>query len=234
MAEHGSFDESAVAPAPGLQSETLPERLPADPFPLLSAWYEDAHRREAPPNPNAMTLATVDPDGRPSARIVLCKGISAEAGAVVFFTNYRSRKGAALEANPWGAVVWHWDALDRQARVEGRIAKVSESESDDYFALRPWQSRIGAWSSEQSRPIGSRRELLERIEATMRRFGLDPASPPRAGDTVKIPRPAHWGGYRLTADRVELWASGRGRVHDRAQWTRTLPAGAWAATRLQP
>jgi pyridoxamine 5'-phosphate oxidase len=185
------------------------------------------------PNPNAMVMATVDADGRPSARVVLCKGLRGEDGSVVFFTNYESRKGGALAAHPRAALVFHWDALDRQVRIEGSVSRVPDAESDAYFAGRPWESRVGAWSSAQSRPVRSRRELLERVEATMRKFGIDPKSPPKPGAAVDIPRPPHWGGYRVTADSVELWVSGKGRIHDRAVWKRE-GSGPWRATRLCP
>lgn len=234
----GAFDQSDV---PTRAVEHLPDALPAGPMPLVVAWYEEAHRRAGQPNPNAMTLATIDPDGRPSARIVLCKGIDAAAGSFLFFTNYTGRKGVALDANPRAALVMHWDHLDRQIRIEGPVAHASAAESDAYFASRPWESRIGAWSSDQSRPVGSRKEMRERVAAAMRRFGLDPANPPRSGDSVHIPRPPHWGGYRLHAERVELWVSDVGRVHDRAEWVRNLSreaggftGSAWRSTRLQP
>jgi pyridoxamine 5'-phosphate oxidase len=199
------------------------------------AWFNDAMARAGQPNPNAFTLATIDPDGRPAARILLCKAIDPSAGAIVFFTNYTSRKGEALLANPQAAACFHWDALDRQVRIEGRVSKVSDAVSDDYFASRPLESRIGAWASEQSRPVASRAQMQDRVAQTMRRFGLDPDRPPAPG--VAIPRPPHWGGFSLLADRVELWVSGPGRVHDRAAWTRALVAGRggpWRATRLQP
>jgi pyridoxamine 5'-phosphate oxidase len=244
---HGSFDQTDLPPharqspprrAPGLTGELLPEPLPDDPFPILRAWYDQALARRDTPNPNAMTLATVDGAGRPAARIVLCKALEPDPGAVVFYTNYQGRKGHDLGAHPEAALVFHWDALDRQARIEGPVTRTSEEESDAYFASRPWESRVGAWSSDQSRPVASRRELLEKVRATMQRFGIDPDHPERAGPAAHIPRPPHWGGYRVLARRVELWVSGTGRVHDRAEWTRELtpaaPPGPWAATRLQP
>ncbi|MEX2220098.1 MAG: pyridoxamine 5'-phosphate oxidase [Phycisphaerales bacterium] len=231
--QSGSFDQ---AEAPPTRSEQLPEPLPPDPFPLFAAWYAEALARRAQPNPNSMALATVEPDGRPSARIVLCKSIDEREGSLTFFTNYDSAKGRALAANPVAAVLFHWDALDRQVRIEGPVARVSEAESDAYFATRPWESRIGAWSSEQSRPIGSRRELHARVAAAMQRFGISPLRLPAPGEPVAIPRPAHWGGYRILAQRVELWVSGRGRIHDRGLWERAPgPApGPWSAVRLQP
>jgi pyridoxamine 5'-phosphate oxidase len=220
------FDQSEVRAG----GEQLPESLPSDPFPLVLAWFNQAAAAKVQPNPNVMTLATASRDGRPSARMVLCKGIDAAHGFVVFYTNYQGRKAQELEANPRAALVAHWDDLDRQMRIEGPVVKSPAAESDAYFASRPRESRIGAWASDQSRPIASRHEMVKKVEQATERFG--------AGD---VPRPAHWGGYRVFAERVELWVSGAGRVHDRAAWTRQLrPDGAgfvggpWASTRLQP
>lgn len=242
------FDQSDPPAAPVLAPGQLPEPLPADPFPIFQSWFDFARGQRTQPNPNAMTLATIDPDGRPAARVVLCKIIDPERGFVVFFTNYRGRKGLAIESNPRAAAVFHWDHLDLQVRIEGPVVRSPKAESDAYFASRPWKSRVGAWASEQSRPIASRSDLLHRFEAAMRRFGIDPQNPPPEEAAVggeEIPRPPHWGGYRLWAERLELWIGGAARIHDRALWTRTLhhappPAngeyigGPWSATRLQP
>lgn len=230
----GNFDQSA---APALDQH-LPEPLPADPFPLFVRWFEEAQAGLATrilPNPNAMSLATVDPDGRLSNRIVLCKAVDAAAGSLTFYTNYQGRKGRALDANPRCAACFHWDPIDRQARFEGLAARLSADQSDAYFASRPWISRIGAWASDQSRPIASRAELESRTHAAMRGFGIDPDNPPAPDAAIDIPRPPHWGGYRVTADRVELWVGAKGRLHDRAVWSRDPVAnGPWHATRLQP
>lgn len=245
----GSSEQGGVAHTAGrggasfwsLRREDLPEPLPPEPFALLKTWFDEACGERVAPNPDAMTLATVDPDGRPSARVVLCKEIEVASGSVVFYTNYASRKGRALATCPWAASVFHWDSLDRQARVEGFVTRVSDAESDAYFATRPLESQIGAWASAQSEPIASRAELLARVEAVLRQFGwLEVAG--ASGPPAPIPRPPNWGGYRLHADRVELWVAGAGRVHDRALWVRTLEidagavrrAGPWRATRLQP
>ena len=237
MATPPSFDQSD---APGGR-EFLPEPLPADPFPLFMAWFEEAAARNLTPNPNAFTLATVDPDGQPAARIVLCKSIAPRTGGIEFFTNYLSRKGRALRAAPRAAACFHWDALDRQVRLEGQVTQVPAERSDEYFASRPWESKIGAWASEQSTPIGSQGEMAARVMDAMKRFGLDPFDAPAHGEAITIPRPPHWGGYFLHAQRAELWVCGPGRVHDRAAWTRPLKvagtvieAGPWAVTRLQP
>lgn len=220
--------------------EMLPEPLPADPMPLLLEWFDRAARDRVQPNPDAMAVATVDPDGAPSVRMVLCRRLDA-AGWAQFYTNFGSRKGAAIAARPVAAACLHWDALDLQARLEGPVVRAPEAESDAYFASRPWLSRVGAWASDQSRPIGSRAELLLKAAEVMQRFGLEPLNPPAEDARVDIPRPPHWGGLRLWARRVELWHGGAGRFHDRAAWARTLTsdgdgfrAGPWAGTRLQP
>ena len=222
------------------EGESLPDRLPKSPIPLFRAWFDEAARRRIQPNPNAMTLATIDPDGRPSARIVLCKTIHDDLGCLVFHTNYRGRKGRALEANPRAAVVFHWDDLDRQVRIEGPVTKSPGGESDDYFRTRKWESRLGAWASDQSEPIESRAALLNKVRHTAGEKGVDLAAAV-GGQPVEIERPPHWGGFRLWFEHVELWCNGVGRVHDRARWTRTLTptadaysGGAWTSSRLQP
>jgi pyridoxamine 5'-phosphate oxidase len=204
---------------------------------MVARWLEAATAQKVQPNPNAMTLATIDPDGRPSARIVLAKGVDVAGGTVTFHTNRLSRKGAALTANPRAALVFHWDALDRQVRIEGPVTLASDAESDAYFATRRAASRIGAWASDQSQPIASRDALLEKVVEAVTRFGVDFENP----EAVRIPRPPHWGGYRVWAEWVELWIGSEVRVHDRARWVRTLTprgdgfaAGAWTSTRLQP
>ena len=224
-------------------TEVLPEPLPAEPLTLVSEWLAQACAVRSQPNPNAMVLATATADGEPSARVVLCKDIVPQPGFVVFYTNYLSSKGRQLKDNPRAAAVIHWDALHRQVRIEGPVSRAPESDSDSYFASRAWQSRVSAWASEQSEPVASRALLLEAVQNAARRFGAPTPGSPGADDSMKvtIPRPPHWGGYRLWAQRVELWVEGASRVHDRAAWTRTLtPAragyrgGAWSVTRLQP
>ena len=225
--------------------QILPDKLPADPMPLAETWLQQAWDEQIQPNPNAMVLATVNAAGQPSARVVLCKEIVPMPGYVVFYTNYRSHKGREITANPRAAVVFHWDALRRQLRIEGTVTRSPGSESDDYFASRPWQSRIGAWASAQSEPAGSRSHLQEELRATARRFGApDPTLPDSEdpGQELVVPRPPHWGGYRLWADAVEFWVEGDFRIHDRARYARSLTAsgpdhfhtGAWRHVRLQP
>jgi pyridoxamine 5'-phosphate oxidase len=225
-------------------TELLPDPLPAEPFGLVSRWLADAWAARRQPNANAMVLATSTPDGRPAARVVLCKDIVPEPGYVVFYTNYRSAKGRQLSDNPRAAAVMHWDALHRQVRIEGVVTQAPESDSDAYFASRSWDKRIGARASEQSAPIASRAALEAKVAAEARRLGAPvPGTTGVSEDpAIEIPRPAHWGGYRLWAEAVELWSEGTARIHDRALWARALRAapgggfntGAWSVTRLQP
>jgi pyridoxamine 5'-phosphate oxidase len=226
-------------------SDFLPSILPADPMPLAVSWLKDAWDGQVQPNPNAMVLATVDGRGMPSARVVLCKEIVADPGYALFYTNYDSRKGRALAEHPRAAAVLYWDKMHRQLRIEGPVLKSPPAESDAYFASRQWQRRIGAWASQQSQPVGSRAALLEAVEAAAARFGArSPAatSGDEAGAGLVIPRPPHWGGYRLWVESIELWMGGDHRIHDRARWTRALTradehsfsGGRWSATRLHP
>ena len=227
--------------------QTLPDPLPAEPLEVARAWLEEATQGRVQPNPNAMTLATVGARGQPSARIVLCKEIIARPGYLVFYTNYESHKGRELAEHPRAALLFHWDALHRQVRVEGPVVKTPAADSDAYFASRPWPSRVGAWASQQSRPVGARAQLIEALKAAGRRFATPPvgpgAAPADAAAAVSVPRPPHWGGYQLWAEAVELWVEGEHRLHDRARYTRSLTpaaggaaftAGAWQSTRLQP
>ncbi len=213
-----------------LSRGSLPSTLPADPMPLFEEWFSHAREQAAQRNPDSMALATATPDGRPSARIVLLKRLVVDPGYVVFYTNYDSRKGQEMAANPYVAALIHWDAQGRQVRLEGRVVASPASESDEYFASRALDSRIGAWASLQSQPLASRATLMKRVATQAARFG------------TQVPRPPHWGGYRLWPAAVELWNEGAFRVHDRARWTRSLVAdgdssfiaGPWAATRLYP
>jgi pyridoxamine 5'-phosphate oxidase len=225
-------------------TETLPDPLPANPLIVAAQWLAQAGADAAQPNPNSMVLATVDSRGYPSARVVLCKEINTRPGFILFYTNYQSRKGRELEANGRAAVVFHWDHRHRQVRAEGQVEPLSDTENDVYFRTRPWQSRLGAWASEQSQPVESRQALAGAVAATARRFGIPYGGPGTAEPddvAVEVPRPAHWGGFRLYADAVELWAEGEFRIHDRARWTRSLPDRRnadsdppWSVTRLQP
>ncbi len=167
----------------------------------------------------AAALATADAGGRPSVRMVLLKAVD-ERG-FVFYTNYGSRKAAELEANPRAALCFHWDPIDLQVRIEGAVTRVSAEESDAYFATRPRGSQLGAWASEQSRPLASRFSLLRRYLALQLQY---------AGR--EVPRPPHWGGFRLAPERIEFWSSERFRLHDRRLFTRR--GDGWEMTRLQP
>ncbi len=201
---------------------------------VLATWLAEAREAKLTPNTHAMTLATVTHQRGeilPSARVVLCKHVDVDDGYLVFYTNYHSRKAQELEQNPVAAAVFHWDAMGRQARVEGRILRSPAAESDAYFAARPRGSQLGAWASRQSEPVASRAALLAELDAITERF---------AGTAV--PRPPHWGGFRLWATAVELWVNGEHRIHDRGRWVRTVGIDAggnvgadeWTAMRLQP
>jgi pyridoxamine 5'-phosphate oxidase len=217
-------------------TETLPDPLPEEPFGLVAGWIAQAKSDAAQPNPNSMVLATADAAGQPSARVVLCKAVDADAGHIVFYTNYDSRKGRELRGNPRAAVVFHWDYRHRQVRAEGRVEALTEAENDAYFGSRPWQSRLGTWASHQSEPVASRAVLGASVAAAARRFGIPyggPGTPEPSTVPVDVPRPPYWGGFRLVADAVELWVEGEFRIHDRARWTRAAGA-AWTVSRLQP
>ncbi len=190
------------------------------PFVQFRRWMDDALAAELP-LPNAMTLATAGSDGRPAARMVLLRGFD-ERG-FVFYTNYDGDKAAQLGVNPWTALVFYWGPLERQVRVVGAVSRVSEAESDTYFAGRPRESQIGAWASPQSDPIRDRAELEERVRAVEARY--PPGEP--------IPRPPHWGGYRVTPDELEFWQGRPGRLHDRIRY-RLTSSGLWTIERLAP
>jgi len=173
----------------------------------------------APYDPVAVTLATADAAGHPSARIVLLRRV--DDRGFVFYTNYQSRKAAELEANPFAALCCYWPWLDEQVRVEGRVDRVTASESDEYFAGRPRGSQIGAWASDQSRVLADRATLEARYESLQMTFGDDP-----------VPRPPHWGGYRITPDRIEFWKAGTYRLHQRHVYVRD--GAAWRVEVLYP
>lgn len=189
----------------------------ADPIALFLAAFEKAKLVE-PQAGTAMTLATADARGRPSARMVLLKG--ADARGFTFFTNRTSRKGRELDQRPFAALCFHWPVLEQQIRVEGTVEGVSDEESDAYFATRPRESQLGAWASRQSAPLSSREELEARVRALASRY------------PVSVPRPSFWGGYRVVPTAIELWQAGAARLHDRFLYTRT-PTG-WTTERLNP
>ncbi|MEY2893702.1 MAG: hypothetical protein RJA98_3610 [Pseudomonadota bacterium] len=190
----------------------------ADPLAQFGQWFQQALASEVP-EPNAMTVATVGADGRPSTRIVLIKGFDEQG--IVWYTNYESRKGQELAAHPWAALQFHWVELERVVRIEGPVTRVSAAESDAYFQSRPLDSRLGAWASPQSRVISSRAVLVANAAKFGAQFLLQP------------PRPPHWGGYRLNPDRWEFWQGRTSRLHDRLSY-RLDDAGTWLRERLAP
>jgi len=189
----------------------------ADPLQQFGQWLDQAISAQVP-EPNAMTLATVDSQQRPSTRIVLIKGF--DPRGIVWFSNYDSRKGQELAANPYAALQFHWVELERVVRIEGRVEKVSGQESDDYFSSRPLDSRIGAWASPQSQVISGRAVLVANAAKYAAKFLLQP------------PRPPHWGGYRLLPERWEFWQGRPSRLHDRLLYTQQ--ESAWSRERLAP
>lgn len=197
--------------------------LKADPFALFAAWMSDAEAAE-PNDPNAMAVATSTPDGHPSVRMLLLKGVD-ERG-FVFYTNLESRKGRELLANPHVALLFHWKSIRRQIRIEGPVEAVSAAEADAYFASRSRMSRLGAIASDQSRPLDDRTTFEERLKAADEKYG----------DGL-IPRPANWSGFRVLPEAIEFWQDRPYRLHDRAVWTRDGKAhdgNAWNVTRLYP
>ncbi len=195
-----------------------------DPIELFNAWLNDAIDAEAH-DPTAVCLATVAPDGMPSARMVLLKG--ADAQGFVFYTNFESRKGGEILANPQAALCFHWRSLRRQVRVEGPAAAVSEAEADAYFATRPRESQIGAWASLQSRPMEGMFALEKRVATHVAKFAIG-----------KVPRPPAWSGFRVHPLRIEFWKHGAFRMHDRLLYERVEHGGengdAWRTARLYP
>jgi pyridoxamine 5'-phosphate oxidase len=189
----------------------------ADPLQQFDQWLREAIAGQLP-EPNAMTLATVGPEGRPSTRVVLIKGY--DARGLAWYTNYDSRKGREIAAHPWAALQFHWVELERVVRVEGRVEKTSAQDSDAYYATRPLDSRLGAWASPQSQVISGRAVLVANAAKAAVQHGLNPERPP------------HWGGYRLVPDTWEFWQGRKSRLHDRLRYR--LEGSTWVRERLAP
>ena len=200
------------------RAELNEEASQADPLQQFSQWLDEAIKASVP-EPNAMTLATVGSNLRPSTRVVLIKGF--DARGIVWYTNYQSRKGQELSGNPYAALQFHWVELERVVRIEGLVEKVSAEESDSYFQSRPLDSRIGAWASPQSQVIPGRAELVANAARYAAQFLLQP------------PRPPHWGGYRLKPDNWQFWQGRRSRLHDRLRYSMGND-GTWLRERLAP
>jgi pyridoxamine 5'-phosphate oxidase len=191
-----------------------------NPIALFESWLAEARRSE-PNDPEAVCLATATPEGRPSARMVLLKGV--DARGFVFYTNLESRKGRELAANPHAALCFHWKSLERSVRVEGPVERVSDAEADAYFASRTRGSRIGAWASAQSRPLEGRWALEKRVAEHTLRFGLG-----------EVPRPPFWSGFRVLPERIEFWRGMPFRLHERRLFRRDEAGGGWRVELLYP
>lgn len=216
------MNEDSDLPPPVEASDPADEQLfrGEDPFALFAEWFEAAKAAELN-DPNAMTLATAGADGAPDARMVLLKGV--DSRGFVFYTNTESAKGRQLDANPKAALLFHWKSLRRQVRVRGAVERVADEEADAYFATRPRDSQIGAWASDQSRPMAGRFVLEKRAAELALKFGLG-----------RVPRPAHWTGYRILPLRLEFWRDRPFRLHDRLVFERPTPGKAWNRSRLFP
>jgi pyridoxamine 5'-phosphate oxidase len=198
------------------------ETLPENPFQAFASWLKDAHENPVIVEANAMVLSTVTADSQINTRTVLLKDIS--DGGFTFFTNYQSRKAHGIELNPNVSLLFPWFAMERQISISGIAEKVSAQESDDYFATRPWGSQIGAWASAQSSHLASREELEQRYEGASQKWP----------EGTTVPRPAHWGGYRVTPLSIEFWQGRYSRLHDRLRYERTATSGDWELSRYYP
>jgi pyridoxamine 5'-phosphate oxidase len=200
------------------REELSEEHVDKDPFVQFGRWMDEAIAAEVP-EPTAMCLSTADTDGRPSSRMVLLKGFDSDG--FVFYTNYNSHKGRELAENPYAAITFFWPELERQIRITGRTSKVSAEESDEYFKSRPYTSRLGAWASDQSQPIESKMIVMTKAAKLAIKYA-----------TGNVPRPEHWGGYRVVPDLIEFWQGRPSRLHDRICYE--LSDGSWRISRLSP
>lgn len=198
------------------------ETLPDNPFEAFAVWLKQAHENSVIVEANAMVLSTVTADAQINTRTVLLKDIS--DGGFTFFTNYQSRKAHGIELNPNVSLLFPWYAMERQVSISGIAEKVSAQESDDYFATRPWGSQIGAWASAQSSHLASRQELEQRFEGAALKWP----------EGTVVPRPPHWGGYRVTPLNIEFWQGRYSRLHDRLRYERTTTSGDWKLSRYYP
>jgi pyridoxamine 5'-phosphate oxidase len=220
--ENEGFTRDQIRAMRRSYSDVGMETLPADPFEAFSIWLKQAHENTIIVEANAMVLSTVHPDNQISTRTVLLKDIS--DGGFTFFSNYESRKAHAMNVNENVSLLFPWYAMERQVSLSGIVEKVSESESDDYFAARPWGSQIGAWASHQSSPLSSRAELEQRYEGAAAKWP----------EGSIVPRPEYWGGYRVVPLNIEFWQGRYSRLHDRLRYERTTTNSDWELTRYYP
>ena len=220
--ENEGFTRDQIRAMRRSYSDVGMETLPADPFEAFSIWLKQAHENTIIVEANAMVLSTVHPDNQISTRTVLLKDIS--DGGFTFFSNYGSRKAHAMNVNENVSLLFPWYAMERQVSISGIVEKVSESESDDYFAARPWGSQIGAWASHQSSPLSSRAELEQRYEGAATKWP----------EGSVVPRPEYWGGYRVVPLNIEFWQGRYSGLHDRLRYERTTTNSDWELTRYYP
>lgn len=220
--ENEGFTRDQIRAMRRSYSDVGMETLPADPFEAFSIWLKQAHENSIIVEANAMVLSTVHPDNQVSTRTVLLKDIS--EGGFTFFSNYESRKAHAMNVNENVSLLFPWYAMERQVSISGVVEKVSDSESDDYFAARPWGSQIGAWASHQSSPLSSRAELEQRYEGAAVKWP----------EGSVVPRPEYWGGYRVVPLNIEFWQGRYSRLHDRLRYERTTTNSDWELTRYYP
>jgi pyridoxamine 5'-phosphate oxidase len=218
----------------------LSQSMTQNPLLLLQSWFNEALELDLQPNPDTMVIATSNSQGLPNVRMVLCKEINTEEGYVVFYTNYNSVKSMEIKENPKCSALFHWDKLGYQIRIRGEILQSPDEENDAYFASRHLGSQVGAWASNQSNPVVDRQALDDQFRKILDRFNLTNESITR--NEKKIPRPPHWGGYRLWIEEIEFWLNQKDRLHDRLHFKRALTISSedieteknWTVKRLQP